>query len=335
MLQSKHSLILIALLVILSSPMVLANDPYAKKQQFLNLINAPIADQILSPYFASGASPTQIGLIDQGSIAPGHTELSGSIYSDSDTSDNSVGHGHFVLGIMAAKSNNSYGIRGVAGQNAQFLYRSLRKVDGRPDIQKIVDQIREFGRRGFDAVNLSFGIETKCQSRHPRESQCHHAIVAQPRIRQALLETARAYGTVFVISAGNSSESMPRYSSPSDGILVVGSATKKFSISGYSNFGPGVDLYVAETGLYSLNKKGIASPMEGTSFTTPVVTAAIAQAARYLKNNRVHFTAGELALMAIQASQSETGLLKGKSSGRHFNFGKLMLEAQRRVEMRR
>ncbi|MEK6556641.1 MAG: hypothetical protein AABZ31_15430, partial [Bdellovibrionota bacterium] len=65
------------------------------------------------------------------------------------------------------------------------------------------------------------------------------------------------------------------------------------------------------------------------------VTAAVAQVSRYLKNNGVKMSAGDIARLVISTSQFESGLTKRNSSGRHLDFGKLAEEAQRLVQSRR
>ncbi|MEK6556157.1 MAG: S8 family serine peptidase, partial [Bdellovibrionota bacterium] len=233
------------------------NDPYYKKQSFFTRIRAEAAYTVL--YATTPTSSARVGIIDQGSIDSSNPELVGKILAGSDVGSN-INHGQFVLGIMAASSNNSFGISGVAGAHSEFLYKSLPLVDKKPNAALIAEYIREFGRLGFDAVNLSFAIERECTTRNPDGGNCYHAIVASSVVRTAILETARDYNTIFVVSAGNSSQPLPSYTTPENGVLVVGAATKSLEVADYTNSGPGVDIYVAEQGIYGLSKKSVSSP---------------------------------------------------------------------------
>jgi subtilisin family serine protease len=308
------------------------NDPYYKKQGFFSLIRAEQAYLVLHAH--TPATPAKIGIIDQGRASNQNPEIAGKLLPGSDVGSD-TNHGQFVLGIMAASSNNGSGIVGVAGKNSEFLYKSLPLVDKKPNANQIAQYIRQFGAQGFDAVNLSFAIERECTTKNPDGGDCYHAIIASAVIRAAILETARDYKTVFVISAGNSGQPLPAYTTPDNGVLVVGAATKSLDVASYTNHGRGVDLYVAEHGIYGLSKSGVSSPQTGTSFTTPVVTAAVGQVHRYLKNNGIHLSAGELARLVVSTSQFESGLTKKNSSGKHLDFGQLAEEAQRLVESRR
>lgn len=311
-----------------SAPQAAFNDPYFEKQKFLAMIEAEAAYKILAE---NGVLPRpRIGIIDQGRVSGEHVELQGRLLAGSDTEKGSVEHGHFVLGIMAAKSNNSSGIVGIAGGPADFYYRSLPLVKRKPDPVQLAALIREMGPLRLDAINLSFAVERKCSS-SPRsgEKECYHAIVAHSGIRQAMLEVSRLYNTLFFVSAGNSSQKIPQYSLPSQGILVVGSTTKDKKIASHSNHGPGVDVYLPEVGIYGLTAKGVGSPQVGTSFTTPVATAAAALTYRYLKNSGVNLTPGQFMALVLNSSQSEPELLRDTSSGRMFNFRKLAEEAQK------
>ena len=313
------------------------NDPYLKKQKFFSSIGAAEAYSLLASGFAfSNSQPALIGVVDQGSIVISHPELLGQVFEESDFDDSPVGHGQFVLGIMAAKSNNGYGIAGVAGQFAQFLYRNIPTQKRKADLDQLAEVLRDFGRKGFDVVNLSFSVESNCRNQAPQSiDECHFALVSNSFLTKVMKETAQQYGTVFVIAAGNSFQELPRLTSPQDGIIVVGAANESRKLSSYSNYGAGVDLYVAEGGIYSLTRTGVAKPQQGTSFAAPVVSSVVGLVGRYLKNNGVQLTAGELAQLVVNSSQIETGLLKKNSSGRHLDFRKIALEAQMKAQKHR
>lgn len=85
------------------------------------------------------------------------------------------------------------------------------------------------------------------------------------------LKSAASRGTFLVVSAGNDSSFLtdfPQYPCNYDyeNIICVGAVDKRNKKAEYSNYGKGVDLYA----------KGNFGPYEGTSFSAPVISRAVA-----------------------------------------------------------
>lgn len=304
----------------LSSTTSYFNDPLYKKQTFLQIISAEDAYRVLINDVEFLKSPVRIGIIDEGTANDLHEDLSQKIAPGSDVGSNDIKHGQYVLGIMAAQSGNGVGIAGAAPFNAQFTYRAMTYIKGKVNAAQIANTIREFGRLGMDAVNLSIAIARPCSGSSDHE--CFHPIIADANIRLAIQETAKTYGTVFVISASNEGDGVPRYASPDEGVLVVGSSTAGGSLASYSNRGDGVDLYVPDTGVYGLTKSGYSSSLSGTSFATPIVTATAAMTRHYLISHGFRPSAGEVARHILRNATVKAGLTRNGSSGLELNMGK-------------
>lgn len=314
----------------------LFNDPLYRKQSFLKSIEADSAFRRLLHDSEFMKTPVRIGIIDEGPANPSHEDLAGQLLDGSTVANSSVKHGQYVLGIMAARAGNAEGIVGVAGINSQFMYRAMTYIkSGKVNSAHIANTVREFGRIGMDAVNLSIAIERDCTRRIEGIDSCHHPLVADPTIRRAIQETARTYGTVFVLSASNESQSVPRYVSPEEGILVVGSSNSSEKFASYSNFGPGVDIYVPDSGVYGLTKDGYSSALSGTSFAAPVVTAVAALTRHYFTSHGQSVSAGQIARHILRNSSVKSNLARNESSGLQLNFGKTVMSAQTLRVLRR
>lgn len=309
------------------------NDPLYKKQAFLQTISAETAYVKLMADREFLKTPVKIGIIDEGSANHLHEDLSGAISAGSDTGRSNVKHGQYVLGIMAAQSGNKKGSVGVAHFNTQFTYRSLNYVKGKVNSAHLANTIREFGTLGMDAVNLSLAIHRPCTRRS--ESECYHPIVADPTIRRAIQETARLHGTIFVLSASNEGQKVPRYVTPDEGVLVVGNSTRSAKLASYSNHGPGVDLYVPDNGVYGLTKDGYSSSLSGTSFAAPVVAASAALIRHYLISHGIRASAGEVARHILRNATTRQDLTRNESSGLELNLGKAVSETQKIESFRR
>lgn len=312
------------------------NDPAYKNQTSLHFINAEQAYRILFNGPQGLKSFAKIGIIDRNKVNGQNPDLIDQLLPGSDTTSNSseTDHGQYVLGIMAAKANNGWGSVGVAGLQAKFLYKSLpirrRTSDGGiVDMVTVANTLRTMGANGIDVVNLSLGVSRKCLR---RIGQCTHPIAADPTVLRAMKDTAAKYGTLFVIAAGNSHDEVPVYSSPRDGILVIGAIDHMRQKSAYSNYGPGVNFYAPDFGVYGLSFNGYenrAKVENGTSFTTPLVAGAAALIKSYLRQNGTNISAADLATLILRnGTNMRTDITV-------LNFGKAAEDAQKLVNQSR
>ncbi|TGE35858.1 hypothetical protein E4K67_22330 [Desulfosporosinus fructosivorans] len=96
-----------------------------------------------------------------------------------------------------------------------------------------------------------------------------------------------ALGLILVCASGNDDSeewiSYPaRYTAPN--FIAVGSATRDGNgIAGYSNEGEGLDV-VVPSGVYIQREDGYVWPVDGTSFSSPTVTAMLHVYAEYLED---------------------------------------------------
>jgi subtilisin family serine protease len=145
---------------------------------------------------------------------------------DNDPSDDN-GHGTFVSGLAAAKTNNSEGIAGVSW-DCQILPIKAVGPDGTGDVLTLIKAIEYAANNGADVISMSLGFALG-----PGESV--------PQLEEAL-QYAHAQGVVCVASAGNEGTSV-LYPAAYDAYCIAVAATDyNDSRLSWSNFGPEVDI---------------------------------------------------------------------------------------------
>ena len=184
-----------------------------------------------------------IAVIDTG-IDFDHPDLEGKIISggfdfvndDNDAADDN-GHGTFVSGLAAAKSNNGVGIAGVSW-NSKILPIKAVESDGAGFVSWLTEAVSYAADNGADVISMSLGF-----SLEPNEEA--------PALEEAL-QYAYAKGIVIVASAGNEGSGV-LYPAAYDDYCIAVAATDYSDIrASWSNFGPEVDVAAPGVKLVSL-----------------------------------------------------------------------------------
>jgi len=198
-----------------------------------------------------------------------------------DFSDNGIGHGTHVAGLIAAQSTNGWR-GGFAPGVTLRMYRVYKDNDTRCGSFVIAEAIRKAVDDGADLINLSLTLSND-----------------QPEITREL-RRARAMGVSIIAAAGNAGGAV-LFPARLSGVLavsamgIVGCAPAgsnvdlaclpkplgkdhNHRIADFSCFGPEIDLIGPGVGIVSLFPKEKRAIMSGTSMAAPVVTGRIANA---------------------------------------------------------
>ena len=197
--------------------------------------------------------------------------------------ESSSWHGTHVAGTIAAVSNNSSGVAGVAFNAKVQPVRVLGKCGGyTSDIADAIVWSSGGTVSGIPAnatpsrvINLSLGGGGACDS-----------------TSQNAINSARGRGTVVVVAAGNSNANAANYSPAScSGVITVAATNRSGGRAYYSNYGtvvevaaPGGDMRTsAANGILSTLNSGLTAPgadnfayYQGTSMATPHVAGVVA-----------------------------------------------------------
>lgn len=184
-------------------------------------------------------------------------------------------HGTHVAGIIAAETNNSEGIAGVAW-NCRILPAKVITADGEGDYSWLIDALiwaadYTSGQAKVQVINMSLGGSEPSQA------------------LEDALKYAYNKGIVLVAASGNDSSSVLYPAAYDQYCLAVGASDYNDEIADFSNFGPELD--VAAPGVWVLSTYPVAQTepgylpyafASGTSMATPHVAgfAALIKSAK-------------------------------------------------------
>jgi subtilisin family serine protease len=185
-----------------------------------------------------------------GRLVPGYNAVSpGSLPNDKD------GHGTFVAGVIAANTNNSSGMAGVAWNGRVMpiqVFTGNRAYDS-----DVAEGIVWAVNHGAKVINLSLG--------GPGESPLLHAAV----------QYAVQRDVVVVASSGNEGNGVEQYPAAFPEVIAVGAADDTGKVVAFSSYGDWLDLAAPGFEVASTVPGGYAIG-DGTSFAAPIVAGVAA-----------------------------------------------------------
>lgn len=165
------------------------------------------------------------------------------------------GHGTWVAGVIAAQMND-VGTVGIA-----------------PDVELLVIKADNDNGKYYDS-DLTFGID------YAVEQGAHvinMSINGEGPITGNALQNAVANDVIFVCSAGNEQSDTPLYPSSDPLSIGVGSlAADSWGLAYFSSYGKNTDLVAPGMSIYTTDVGGGYISVQGTSFSSPIVAAAVA-----------------------------------------------------------
>lgn len=301
----QNALVESAELNYLVRPQLVPNDAQYPLQWQYPMINLPQAWDLTTGTPASG--DVIVAVIDTG-IYLGHPDMQGQLVpgydfiSDPDRALDGDGidanpddpgtdilpgaslwHGTHVAGILAARTNNTVGVAGVAW-GAKIMPVRAVGLGAVGTIYDIMQAIRYAAGLPNDSgtspaqpagiINLSLG--------------CLNCYVQQ---MQDLLIQIRNAGIISVAAAGNESTASPSYPGAYDGVISVAALDSAGMPATYSNFGPSIDIAApGGDGSRSLDnsvrstwvddssgiRKAAYASLDGTSIAAPHVAGVAA-----------------------------------------------------------
>lgn len=278
---------------------------------------------------ALATHPVIVAVIDSG-IDAGHPDLVGRIAPGAHDFLTGMpyvidpnGHGTHVSGIIAANSDNTIGIAGVAPASVQVLPLRVLWENGDPKNKDFsyldpnspdpshpnykllsdfaADAIRYAVAHGASIINMSL--------EWPK-------LVDTDNVRQAV-QQATAAGVLIVASAGNERKEQPTYPCAYEGVLCVGSITNTGAMAIYSNLGGMVDLLAPGDGILSTYPTRVESSylriqgyevLSGTSAAAPHVAAIAATIKSAYPNITLSELKARLLLSTAQPPASDAAL---------------------------
>ncbi|MCB1553618.1 MAG: S8 family serine peptidase [Xanthomonadales bacterium] len=211
---------------------------------------------------------------DSNPADPGDWTTAGQCYTGSPASSSSW-HGTHVAGTVAAVTNNSNGVAGMAWGAKIVPARVLGTCGGYDsDIADAMIWASGGSVSGVPAnanpaevINLSLGGSGACGA-----------------TTQAAINTAVGNGSVVVIAAGNDNVNVSNASPANcNNVIAVASITSTGARSSFSNYGALIDIAAPGSTIYSTMNSGTTTPgsatytnYSGTSMATPHVAGVVA-----------------------------------------------------------
>ncbi len=239
----------------------------------------------------TGSSSVVVGVVDSG-VDSTHPDLIGKVLSGRNFVANNYnpaddnGHGTHVSGIIAANSNNTVGVTGMAW-NVQILPVKSFNSGGQGTDADIVAGIVYAVDSGAKVINMSFGSYTD----------------------SSILSDAITYAfnadRLLVAAAGNDNRSLNTspcypvcYDGASNMVLGVASIGTSYKRSSFSNYGSGtlVDVCAVGEDICSTYPSSLSSNisyafMSGTSMATPMVSGLAALIFSYSAQHSLNLNA--------------------------------------------
>jgi hypothetical protein len=264
------------------------DDPLAPHQWYLDAIHA--FDGWSAP---PQLAPVRVAIVDSG-VDGKHPELAGRIaltrsFVGGSAFTDSIGHGTFVAGEIAALTGNGAGIAGIA-PNAELLVAKVAEADGGVSAGAEAKAIRWSVDHGARVVNLSLGAPRDPRSRaRDGFSQAEANAVAYAVRRGAVV--VAAVGNGDTLGAGGPYADWP---AALPHVLGVAALARDGSVAAFSNrdalyvdvAAPGADIFStlpldsAVDGCADPGYSDCGDPFylhaSGTSFAAPQAAAAAA-----------------------------------------------------------
>lgn len=173
-----------------------------------------------------------------------------------------AGHGTHIAGIIGARGDNDFGVKGVAWQTTLLPVVYLDK-DGVGNLKNSLAAVKYAVDMGAKIINASWGGYTKDEIRD-------------------LIRWAGEKDVLFITTSGNDGENLDMYpyypaSYHLDNMIVVGSSEFSDGLTGDSNWGKNtVDILAPGISILSTLPNNRYGTMSGTSMSAPHVAAAAA-----------------------------------------------------------
>lgn len=175
-----------------------------------------------------------------------------------------LGHGTQVAGIVAARQNNGTGVSGLA-----------------PEAKILPIKINAGGQRTFSSDRLASAI-AYAVNHDARIINLSQTVSQETQVVRDAIQAALDVGVIVVAAAGNAdtgrSGGAVEFPANMPGVLGVAATDQFNQLASWSNFGREILVAAPGSSILSTALGGgvVASNPGGTSFSTPVVSAAIA-----------------------------------------------------------
>lgn len=274
----------------MSNPDPLLQTPTSASYQWMH----DAVDTYAAWGVTTGASWVKVAVIDTGVYAS-HKDLSGRVTTVNVGcgTDDTIGHGTHVAGIIAGAMNNGVAGAGIA-PGVSIISLRVSQDNGEMYDTHIAKAINEAVNRGAHIINMSLG------------GPGYNATV------QTAINNAVKAGVTVIAAMGNVGSNSIVFPAAYEGVIAVAATDKSNDRANFSNYGTWVDISAPGDNIYSTYIGGTtkSTALSGTSMAAPVV-AGIAALYTSVMGSRVSPAAMEKALKASATKLSDSGMGAG------------------------
>ncbi len=266
----------------------ISNDPHLEKQWALQHIHAPKLWQV-----TAGNSQILVAVLDTG-IDQHHEDLRGRIIADvnftsSQTTEDILGHGTHIAGIIAANRNNGLGIAGLAPKSS-LLNVKVANDKGQSNISAVAEGIIWSADKGANVINISIALKEY-----------------SPQLEDAV-RYAWSHGAVIVAAAGNSGNELSIYPALFENCIAVAALRQDGTLAPLSNHGDWVDIAAPGFNIYSTLPGNGYGYKSGTSFATAYVSGLAALLFTEVSDSNYNGRLNDEVRAAIEAGRRDIGI---------------------------
>ena len=262
-------------------------------------------DQLYGTVGIAGAST--VAVLDTG-VDASHPDLDGVVLPGTSVLDGSNGlsdpngHGTWMAGIVAAETDNAFGIAGTAYAGVSVLPVTVLGADGTGQDSDIIAGVVYAADAGADVILMSFS--------NPGYS---------PAL-QAAIDYAWASGAVLVAATGNDGSSTATFPAGDRGVIGVTSTDSVDALAAGANYGPAAFMAAPGVDIPTTSAGGSVAAISGTS----AAAAQVAGAAALLQANEPALSNG--VIVSRLARNADPTLSAGTGNGR-LNLARAMADA--------
>ena len=254
------------------------NDTYSSRQYYLEKLKIYDAWDYLDTI---STKKVKVAVLDTG-IDTSHPDLKENLYLAKDAINGFSNltkdrwhHGTHVSGILAATTNNSRGVAGVANNNIDLIVVNVFQGKG-SDVAAFTSDIiagyKYAVQKGAKVINMSLGRLVDDNFYYSEDKKLD-------RLLENAINDAADKGVVTVCAAGNENSTMKFYPADFDACISVINIDKNDQKAFDSNYGTKKDISAYGTEIYSTipytNRKRYMYD-SGTSMASPIVAGVVA-----------------------------------------------------------
>ena len=208
------------------------------------------------------AKPVAVAILDTG-IDANHEELAGKVivekcFVDGCDTEDILGHGTFIAGIIAASDENNTGTEGLA-PNSRLMNIKVADDKGRCRQSDLIEGIIWAADNGAQVINISIEL-------HEYTSALQEAI-----------DYAWDSGALIIAAAGNDGNSVPVYPAALEHCLSITGIDEAGKRAPLANFGDWVDAAAPGFRIYGIMPEDTYGYQHGTSFATAYASGLAAR----------------------------------------------------------